>query len=126
MCFRQAGALSEQTSFTPYYDITFSQSAEPYKRRRRTDHYEDFRMLADEPDEDIVFFGGKGYLALFGETDRCDQKQEDGLLQIKGCSPHDRLHTPSLQNDHLYKLALSMRQRLPRRSSQNPIALNPR
>ncbi len=27
---------------TPYYDITFSQSAERYKRRRKADRYQDF------------------------------------------------------------------------------------
>jgi hypothetical protein len=50
---------------TPYYDITFSASADRYKRRRKTDRYQDFRMLPDETTEDIVFFGGKGYLTLF-------------------------------------------------------------
>ena len=51
---------------TPYYDITFSQSADAYKRRRRTDRYHDFRMLPGDTVEDIVFFGGKDYLPLFG------------------------------------------------------------
>jgi hypothetical protein len=50
---------------TPYYDITFSPSADAYKRRRKTDRYQDFRMLPDRTDEDIVFFGGKDYLPLF-------------------------------------------------------------
>lgn len=50
---------------TPYYDITYSQSAEPYKRRRKADHYDDFRMLLDRADDEIVFFGGKDYLPLF-------------------------------------------------------------
>jgi hypothetical protein len=49
---------------TPYYDITFSLSAEPYKRRKKTDRYRDFR-LPDGIDEEIVFFGGKDYLPLF-------------------------------------------------------------
>ena len=30
---------------TPSYDITFSPSADAYKRRRKTDRYDDFRML---------------------------------------------------------------------------------
>ena len=51
---------------TPYYDITFSQVADPYKRRRRTDRYDDLRMLANDINDEIVFFGGKDYLALFG------------------------------------------------------------
>jgi hypothetical protein len=50
---------------TPQYDITFSQSAEGYKRRRKTDRYCDFRMLQDDTADDIVFFGGKDYLPLF-------------------------------------------------------------
>ncbi len=50
---------------TPYYDITFSASAERYKRRRKTHRYYDFRMLSDHADEEILFFGGKDYLPLF-------------------------------------------------------------
>jgi hypothetical protein len=49
---------------TPQYDITYSQSAENYKRRVKGDRYEDFRMPPDQADE-IVFFGGKDYLPLF-------------------------------------------------------------
>ncbi|ACK50900.1 hypothetical protein Msil_1957 [Methylocella silvestris BL2] len=52
---------------TPCYDITFSAQAEPYKRRRKTDHYRDLRMLPRETNEPIVFFGGKDYLPLFRE-----------------------------------------------------------
>jgi hypothetical protein len=50
---------------TPYYDITFSQSADPYKRRRKTDRYDDFRMLPDDSKGQVVFLGGKDYLPLF-------------------------------------------------------------
>jgi hypothetical protein len=50
---------------TPYYDITFSQSADGYKRRRKADRYQDFRMLPDDVRDEIVFFGGKDYLPLF-------------------------------------------------------------
>lgn len=50
---------------TPYYDITFSQSAEGYKRRKMSDGYRDFRMLPELTDEEIFFFGGKDYLPLF-------------------------------------------------------------
>ncbi len=50
---------------TPYYDITFSQSADPYKRRRKGEQYEDFRLLSDETADDTVFIGGKDYLPLF-------------------------------------------------------------
>jgi hypothetical protein len=49
----------------PYYDITFSPSAEVYKRRRKSDSYEDFRLLLGDIDRDMVFFGGLDYLPLF-------------------------------------------------------------
>lgn len=50
---------------TPYYDITFSPSAEAYKRRRKADRYHDFCMLPLSTDEPIIFFGGKDYVPLF-------------------------------------------------------------
>lgn len=50
---------------TPYYDITFSPSAENYKRRRKRDRYHDFCMLPREVGEEIVFLGGKDYTPLF-------------------------------------------------------------
>lgn len=57
--------LIEASFLTPHYDITFSQSGERYKRRRKADIYGDFRMLPDITDDDVVFFGGKDYLPLF-------------------------------------------------------------
>jgi hypothetical protein len=48
----------------PQYDITFSQSAEAYKRRGKHEHYQDLCMLPGRAD-DIVFVGGKDYLPLF-------------------------------------------------------------
>lgn len=50
---------------TPSYDITFSASADAYKRRRKMHRYDDFQMLPDDTQDDIVFFGGKDYLPLF-------------------------------------------------------------
>jgi hypothetical protein len=52
---------------TPHYDITFSSGANvpAYKRRRKKDHYDDFRMLPQDTRDDVVFFGGKAYLPLF-------------------------------------------------------------
>jgi hypothetical protein len=52
---------------TPVYDITFSASAERYKRRRKKDLYTDLCMLPAETDEPIVFLGGKDYVNLFCE-----------------------------------------------------------
>ena len=56
---------------TPDYDITFSQSADAYKRRRKSDRYRDFRMMPEETREPIVFFGGKDYLPLFAALTSC-------------------------------------------------------
>lgn len=50
---------------TPYYDITFSQSADVYKIRRKIDRYDDFRMLPNDTLGEVVFLGGKDYLPLF-------------------------------------------------------------
>jgi hypothetical protein len=50
---------------TPDYNITFNQAADGYKRRRKSDRYRDFRMIADDRRGPIVFFGGKDYLPLF-------------------------------------------------------------
>jgi hypothetical protein len=50
---------------TPYYDITFSAQADPWKRRRKSDAYRDFCMLPAESSEPIVFFGSSEYVPLF-------------------------------------------------------------
>jgi hypothetical protein len=57
--------LISSSFLTPDYDITFSASAEAYKRRRREDAYQDLRMLPGRTTNPIVFLGGKDYLALF-------------------------------------------------------------
>jgi hypothetical protein len=56
--------LIPATFLTPYYDITFSASAEGWKRRGRTDPYDDFCLMRDDG-ENIAFLGGKDYLPLF-------------------------------------------------------------
>ncbi|RDH91041.1 MAG: hypothetical protein DIZ77_10170 [endosymbiont of Seepiophila jonesi] len=55
---------------TPKYDITFSPSADLYKRRKKRDQYNDYCMLPKDCDEELVFFGGKGYLPLFCELSK--------------------------------------------------------
>lgn len=50
---------------TPYYDITFSNAAEKYKKRSKKDSYADFNMLPRATHDDLVFFGAKDYLPLF-------------------------------------------------------------
>ena len=52
---------------TPYYDITFSKNPKvpKFKRRNKSDRYDDFRMLPDDTQEEIVFFGSLDYLLQF-------------------------------------------------------------
>ena len=58
--------LISASFLTPYYDITFSQSAEPYKRRRNRDRsYRDLCMLPADSGDEVIFFGGKDYVRLF-------------------------------------------------------------
>lgn len=50
---------------TPDYNITFSNSAESFTRRRPNDFFCDFKMLPEGTTEDVVFFGGQAYLPSF-------------------------------------------------------------
>lgn len=52
---------------TPDYDITFRASVDEYKRRRKSDYYNDIKMLDNPNSEPIAFFGGKDYISLFCE-----------------------------------------------------------
>jgi hypothetical protein len=76
----------------PRYDITFSPSADSWKRRRKADRYEDLRMLPDNTDGDIIFFGGKDYLSLFCSlTDTIRSTKivfynSASVPQLKGCT----------------------------------------
>jgi len=56
--------LASADFLLPGYDITFSNSAEPWMRRRKNDRYHDFQMIPDDGTE-IIFLGGKSYLAQF-------------------------------------------------------------
>lgn len=63
---------------TPSYDITFSQTKkeQKYKRRRESDHYDDFAMLPAATSESIVFFGSKAYVPSFcflTKESRCEK-----------------------------------------------------
>lgn len=50
---------------TPTYDITFSAAAEAVNRRRARDRYRDFCQADLSATDELVFLGGKDYLALF-------------------------------------------------------------
>jgi hypothetical protein len=57
--------LIPSSFLTPYYDITFSTSAEEWKRRRKKDAFGDFNFLPKDTDDTVVFLGGKDYVPLF-------------------------------------------------------------
>ena len=59
--------LISASFLTPDYDITFSfvKPKDRYKRRKKSDRYRDFRMLAENTREPFAFFGGKDYRPLF-------------------------------------------------------------
>lgn len=90
---------------TPYYDITFSPSADAYKRRKKADQYHDFGMLPHGTDEEIVFFGGKDYLPLFclltGNVngERKVFYNSARAPQVPGCIP-ERFETNTRTNWH--------------------------
>lgn len=50
---------------TPYYDITFARAADDYKRRRKSDFYDDYMQMPHDVAGPIVFFGSKEYVPLF-------------------------------------------------------------
>ena len=50
---------------TPNYDITFSANADPHKRRRHRERYEDFQQLSGRDFDRIIFAGGKDYVPMF-------------------------------------------------------------
>ena len=57
---------------TPDYDITFAhvKADQKYKQRGNRDQYHDLCQLPADTNDDLVFFGGKGYLPLFCELTR--------------------------------------------------------
>jgi hypothetical protein len=77
---------------TPYYDITFSLSADGYKRRKKADHCDDFHMVPDDTEEEILFFGGKDYLTLFCSLTRSVRAAKTAFYnsaqrpQVTGCA----------------------------------------
>lgn len=50
---------------TPCYDITFSNSADAWKKRSKKAACDDFNQLPLDSRNELVFFGGKDYLPLF-------------------------------------------------------------
>ena len=74
--------------------VTFSPSADSYKRLRAAHNYVDLNMLPLGSDEPVLFLGGKGYLPLFERLTR--GARGDGSLsatrrlcvvfQAAGCS----------------------------------------
>jgi hypothetical protein len=90
---------------TPHYDITFSPSADYYKRRKKMDQYQDFNMLMSDTDQVIVFFGGKDYLSLFGKLTGAIRSTKivffnsSSAPQLNGCTLR-RFETTTRTNWH--------------------------
>jgi hypothetical protein len=92
---------------TPHYDITFSRmkADQKYKQRRKTDLYNDFRMLPSGGGDRIVFFGGRDYLPLFCKL--TDSIRTEKIVfynsalapTLSGCTPR-RFETRTRTNWH--------------------------
>ena len=76
---------------TPYYDITFSRSADRYKHRDAKDRYNDFCMLPTDIAEPVVFFGGKSYVPLFCRLTMHIREKKSYVLQFQGSARCARL-----------------------------------
>lgn len=74
---------------TPYYDITFTKSAEPYKRRKPSDRCNDFALLPRKTEEDIAFIGSKEYRELFCSLTRDVRGQRQMYYWAKPGSSQD-------------------------------------
>lgn len=102
--------------------IVASVSAERYKRRRKGDLCRDLRMLPNDTDEPIVFFGGKDYLPLFCDLTK-DVKAKRTVFYNSGYAPaaqgcalvsSSRRHAPTgttSAQEILMGICLSVRQR---------------
>lgn len=101
--------------------IVASVSAEPYKRRRKGDLYRDLRMLPNDTDEPIVFFGGKDYLPLFCDLTK-DVKAKRTVFYNSGYAPAAqgcalvRFVTTTRTNWH-YECARNFNGDLPKRAA---------
>lgn len=88
VCILSAGwGLIRAEFLTPKYDITYSRSALRYARRRKTDRYQDFCMLHDDIEDEIVFFGGKDYLLLFASLTKAVRCKKTAFYN-SGSTPH--------------------------------------
>jgi hypothetical protein len=98
---------------TPSYDITFSPSADGYKRRRKKDQYDYFRMLPGDTKIDVVFFGGKDYLPLFCSLTEAISCKKIVFFKFCERAAGQQLHAQTFRNDHANQLALRVCQRCP-------------
>jgi hypothetical protein len=105
---------------TLYYDITFSQNAEKYKRRTKAGRYQDFCALAADADDDILFFGGKDYVPLFNALTKTIRGIKTVFYNSKHVPNVPGCTLKTIRNNHPNQLALPMRPVLPRRSNQLP------
>jgi hypothetical protein len=57
--------LIDAAFLTPVYDITFSQQAEKFVRRRKHDAFRDLALIPPATTEQVVCFASKDYVPLF-------------------------------------------------------------
>ena len=98
--------LVRSNFLTPYYDITFSQSADKYKQRRKRDRYNDFRMLPAQTTEKVCFIGGKDYLPLFCELTEGIEGRADRIFQFKQDARFTELCVQAVRYKNANELAL--------------------
>ena len=107
---------------TPQYDITFSSSAESYKRRTKRQRYGDICMLPESAD-DVVFLGGKDYLPLFCELTSSERGRKTvfynsrTIPEAQGCRL-ERFETATRTNWH-YECASALIEGGPAAKLQN-------
>ena len=65
---------------TPCYEITFTASADDWKRLKKRDAYNNLSMLTADTDKQVVFLGGKDY--AFYPPDSACALCPDGVLQF--------------------------------------------
>jgi hypothetical protein len=93
--------LINASLLTPAYDITFSASADEYKRRRKNDGYNDFKMIPAACEEEVVFLGGKDYLPLFCSL--------TGALTCRRTAFYNSSSAPNAPGCHLTRFATKTR-----------------
>jgi|KBSSwiStaDraftv2_1062776.scaffolds.fasta_scaffold2264069_2 hypothetical protein len=97
--------------------------AEAYKRRRKGDLFRDVRMLPNDFDEPIVFFGGKDYVPLFCKLTK-DAKGKRTVFYNAGRAPEaPGFHLKGSSHRPAPTGIMNARESLPRAKSAEPFRI---